>query len=203
MEQFTKTKNTKQNGETMNRKDDLRNVIQRKRAALTLGWIKENSERIVTHLKSLHLFSDAHAMAAYYAKGFEVQISTLIESSLRDGKKVCVPRHRDEERGYDWSWVSPAEAWRDGPYRIQEPAKWKPVDPKEIELALVPAVAVDRSGRRLGHGGGNVDRLLEGLDIPRVAVLFDFQVLDEIPVEPHDVGVNFIVTESGIYNVQG
>jgi|GEM_PF-3498517 5-formyltetrahydrofolate cyclo-ligase len=186
----------------MNPKDELRNIIHHKRAALTLGWIKENSDRIVEHIKSFPLFEESQVLAAYYAKAFEVQIAPLLESFLRKGGKVCVPRHRDDARGYDWSWVAPAEGWRDGPYRIAEPAKWRPVDIKEVEIALIPAMAVDRKGNRLGHGGGNVDRLLEGMDIPRIAVVFDFQVMDEVPIESHDVGVQYIASESGIYTVQ-
>ena len=185
----------------MKSKDEIRYAIQRKRAGLTLGWIRDNSRKAVENLNKIELTRTAGAIAGYYAKGFEVQITPFMEKCLSEGRRVCVPRHRDEMPGYEWSWIVPAEAWRDGPWKIAEPARLRPVNRSEIEIAIIPAVAVDRQGRRLGHGGGNFDRLLSKLTCPKVAVVFEFQVMDEIPTEPHDVSIDFIVTENETYPV--
>ena len=180
----------------MRTKDEIRQQIRVRRAGLTLEWIDTNSKEAVERVKQLDALQHATHLACYLSKAFEVQTQRFIEACLTAGKKVCVPRHIDGERGYAWSWIQPGAAWRDGPWRIAEPAQYQSVDTDHIELAIVPAVAVDKKGHRLGHGGGNFDRLLRPVGAPHVALVFDFQVLDEIPTEAHDVPVNIIVTEA-------
>lgn len=180
-------------------KDDIRGAIRIQRSRLTLGWMEENSRKVVDHLRRLEAVAAAETMAGYFEKGAEVRIRSFLEERMVKGIRVCVPRRRDDEPGYEWCWVSPGDAWRDGPWKVAEPARLRPADPAGIRVALVPAVAVDRRGRRLGHGGGNFDRLMAKLTCPRIAVVFEFQVLDEIPADTHDVPVDFIVTENGVY----
>ncbi len=185
----------------MKNKNEIRRAIRVQRAGLTLEWIDTQSKAALKRLRELDALKNASQLACYLAKPFEIQTQAFIESLLTEGKRVCVPRHIDNQTGYAWSWVRPAGAWRDGPWRIPEPAHYDAADHQDIELAIVPAVAVDPSGQRLGHGGGNFDRLLAGLSCARIALVFDFQVLDEVPVESHDVPVNFIVTETRTLNV--
>ncbi len=180
-------------------KEAMRQAIQVKRSRLTPDWTEENSRKVVDHLRRLEPIAAAETIAAYYEKGAEVRIRPFLEERMGMGGRVCVPRHRDDAPGYEWCWVSPGDAWRDGPWKVAEPAGRQPADPADIQVALVPAVAVDREGRRLGHGGGHFDRLMAELTCPRIAVVFEFQLLDEIPADTHDVPVDFIVTEKGTY----
>ncbi len=186
----------------MKSKDELRHDIRVSRAQLTLADIEERGKKAIENLRALPELQESKAIACYLSKTFEVQTQRFIESCLSAGKRVCVPRHIDGERGYAWSWVVPGGAWRDGPWHIAEPAHYRAVDRNELDLAIVPAVAVDPAGNRLGHGGGNVDRLLMGLDAPHVALVFDFQILDEIPVNEHDVPVQIIVSEKKVHRVE-
>ncbi len=186
----------------MKSKDELRHDIRLKRAELTLRWIDESSRAAVAFLRELDLFQNAETIACFLSKPFEVQTQPFIERCLTEGKRVCVPRNVESHLGYEWSWIRPGDAWRDGPWRIAEPAHYLPVDDKEIDLAIVSAVAVDRQGNRLGHGGGNYDRLLQRVTGTRLALIFDFQRVDEVPAEPHDVPVNRVVTETGAYSVR-
>ena len=180
----------------MKTKDEIRHAIRVQRAGLTLDWIDKNSKAAIAQLSELPVLKDAAALACYLAKPFEVQTQRFIEGCVTAGKRVCVPRHLDGKTGYAWSWVQPGAAWRDGPWHIAEPAQYEPVEMEALHFAIVPAVAVDRAGHRLGHGGGNFDRLLAGLTCTRAALVFDFQLIDEIPMEAHDVPVNIIVTEN-------
>ena len=79
------------------------------------------------------------------------------------------------------------------------PARCPAIDPTEVDLVLLPGVAFDRRGGRLGHGAGCYDRLLPGLrpDCVRVAAAFSLQVVPEVPVEPHDQRFQRLVTEDG------
>lgn len=185
----------------MKTKDDIRHAIRVRRAALTLEEIAIRSKAAIAKLEELDLLRSAKSFACYLSKPFEVQTQRFIEMCTTADQRVCVPRHIDDEVGYAWSWVEPGGAWRDGPWRIAEPAHFQPVDPAELDLAIVPAVALDAAGNRLGHGGGNYDRLLRPVDAPHVGLVFDFQVVDAVPTESHDVPVNLIVTDERVLTV--
>jgi 5-formyltetrahydrofolate cyclo-ligase len=75
----------------------------------------------------------------------------------------------------------------------------QPVDPGLVDVVVVPGVAFTADGRRLGQGGGWYDRLLAGLraDAVSIGVCFAVQVLDDLPVEPHDIGVDVVIHEGG------
>ncbi|MDE6578533.1 MAG: 5-formyltetrahydrofolate cyclo-ligase [Muribaculaceae bacterium] len=83
-----------------------------------------------------------------------------------------------------------------GSFHIEEPTGDNVIDPEEIELIIVPAVAYDRNGNRLGRGKGFYDRLLKTTKATKVGVGYEFQLVDEVPVEPHDVGVDIIITQN-------
>ncbi len=83
-----------------------------------------------------------------------------------------------------------------GAFHIEEPTGDDIVDPEEIELVVVPAVAYDRRGNRLGRGKGFYDRLLSTTKAAKVGIGYEFQLLDEIPVEEHDVAMDMIITQN-------
>lgn len=83
-----------------------------------------------------------------------------------------------------------------GSFHIEEPTGNDVADPSEIELVVVPAVAYDRRGNRLGRGKGFYDRLLSTTKATKVGVGYEFQLVDEVPVEPHDVGVDIVITQN-------
>lgn len=186
----------------MKTKDDIRHWVRVRRAALTLDEIARRSKAAIEQLETLPLLQSAAEIACYLSKPFEVQTQRFIEGCSAAGKRVCVPRHIDDELGYAWSWVEPGGAWRDGPWHIAEPAQFNPVEVRDLDLVIVPAVAVDVSGHRLGHGGGNFDRLLRPVEAPHIGLVFEFQVVDGVPVESHDVPVNWIVTDEQVREVR-
>lgn len=86
-----------------------------------------------------------------------------------------------------------------GAFHIEEPVGQDTVNPDEIELVVVPAVAYDRKGNRLGRGKGFYDRLLAETRATKIGVAYEFQMLDEIPAEPHDVRMDMVITQSGTF----
>lgn len=82
-----------------------------------------------------------------------------------------------------------------GAFHIEEPIGNETVDPSEIELMVIPAVAFDRKGTRLGRGKGFYDRLLCDCKATKMGVGYDFQLFDELPREPHDVPMDVVVTQ--------
>lgn len=81
-----------------------------------------------------------------------------------------------------------------GAFHIEEPTGTDAVDVNQIELIIVPAVAYDRNGNRLGRGKGFYDRLLASTKATKIGVAYEFQLVDEIPAEPHDVPMDMIIT---------
>ncbi len=89
-----------------------------------------------------------------------------------------------------------------GSFQIEEPQGDDTVDVGDIEMIIVPGVAYDRKGNRVGRGKGYYDRLLSGSKALKVGVAYDFQMVDEIDAEPHDVKVDLVITDRGIYHVR-
>jgi 5-formyltetrahydrofolate cyclo-ligase len=98
-----------------------------------------------------------------------------------------------------------------GMYRILEPKQdlrglpEKQVDVSELDLIMVPGVAFDRRGGRMGHGKGYYDKLLQHarLDTPLVALAFECQLFEEIPVAEHDIFMDRVITEDRVYEGRG
>ena len=85
-----------------------------------------------------------------------------------------------------------------GAFHIEEPTGENTVSPEEIELVIVPAVAYDRAGNRLGRGKGFYDRLLSNTAATKVGIGYEFQIVDEIPAEPHDVKMDMVITQKTV-----
>ena len=83
-----------------------------------------------------------------------------------------------------------------GAFHIEEPTGDNIADPEEIELVVVPAVAYDRRGNRLGRGKGFYDRFLASTKATKIGVGYEFQLLDEIPAEAHDVPMDMVITQN-------
>lgn len=145
-----------------------------------------------------------YALSAYLSLPTEPGTDALLAAALAAGHRVRVPRIT----GRDLQWVAlrPDTDLVAGPLGIREPMgpALGADELAGLDLMLVPGLAVDRSGRRLGQGGGYYDRVLASVPAHAdggpmlVAVLFDDEVLDEVPYEAHDCTVNAAVTPGGI-----
>jgi 5-formyltetrahydrofolate cyclo-ligase len=143
----------------------------------------------------------ARAVLAYAAFGAEVDLDPVLRVLLRRGAGVLLPwvdgptlgiaRIRDLDADL-------APGWRG----VREPrvSGRRPARPDRVDAALVPLVAFDAAGHRLGHGGGHFDRLLARLapGVPRIGVAFAVQQIPSVPSEAHDVPLDMVVTEAGV-----
>lgn len=89
-----------------------------------------------------------------------------------------------------------------GSFHIEEPSGDNIVDPEEIELIVVPAVAYDRKGNRLGRGKGFYDRLLASSPAAKIGVGYEFQLLESLPVETHDVPMDMVITQNTVITIR-
>ena len=138
-------------------------------------------------------------VAVYLASSQEIDLSPFIRKMLESGVKVVAPRWNGETyelavlKGLDEAHL------RKGPMRILEPAEAEIVSPKEVGVWLVPGLAFTRNGKRLGYGGGWYDRLLA--EAPKgslkLGIAHAFQVVDDLPSEPHDILLSKVVWTRG------
>lgn len=89
-----------------------------------------------------------------------------------------------------------------GAFHIEEPTGNDTVDMNEIELVVVPAVAYDKKGNRLGRGKGFYDRLLSESKATKIGIGFEFQIVDDVPAEPHDVPMDIVISSAGCHIIR-
>jgi 5-formyltetrahydrofolate cyclo-ligase len=179
----------------MKSKQEIRNAIAARRKSLDPQWAAAASERIVQNIMALEAYRAANTVGLYMAIRGEVQLDALFRDCLESGRRTCIPVFNAAAKGYEMAAYAPDAEWRPGYLGIREPVSPALVPVSEIDLMVVPGVAFDRAGHRLGRGKGYYDRLLTSFSGISVAPAYDFQVLPSIPVEEHDRAVNAVATE--------
>jgi 5-formyltetrahydrofolate cyclo-ligase len=150
--------------------------------------------RIKSALFRNKLFKKAKTVMFYLSTAGEVDTTEMIKEALRSGKRVVVPVCGGNRKIVPCV-LSPNGKMQRGPYGILEPACKKPVALKELELVVVPGVAFDRGGKRLGRGKGYYDCFLARLpdNACSIGLAYDFQVLPSVPTAAHDVNVHKVI----------
>ena len=147
----------------------------------------------------------AGTIAAYYSLASEPDTHGLVYALWKRGSYVLLPLLRPDA-DLDWASYEGPDSLRPGPRGLAEPAE----PPRGMDavaradLVLVPALAVDRGGIRLGRGGGSYDRALArvGPGVPTIALVYDGELLDEVPADDHDQRVRLVARPSaGITNL--
>ncbi|MFO7274316.1 MAG: 5-formyltetrahydrofolate cyclo-ligase [Bacillota bacterium] len=144
----------------------------------------------------------AHTVLLYMPVRGEVDTAALAEAGRLAGKRLLLPRVEQGDRLLRLHlWDGTAAQLVPGAYGIPEPRPDLPqVAPAVVDLVIVPGVAFDRRGYRLGYGGGYYDRLLPELaHAVRIGLGYGFQLVDLLPAEPHDVRLDALATEHGLY----
>ena len=181
----------------MEEKKEIRKRIFKARKEHDDAWIQEKSHVITETLTKLPEYRNAERIMAYADYNHEVMTRYIIEEAWKAGKEVAVPKVVGKDmifyRLTDFSQLEP------GYFGIPEPVRGEIVK-WEDALMVMPGVAFDPENNRVGYGGGFYDRFLEKHpDITRLAVAFDFQILDLVPTEPTDICPQIIVTQSKVY----
>ncbi|HMP89526.1 MAG TPA: 5-formyltetrahydrofolate cyclo-ligase [Kiritimatiellia bacterium] len=157
--------------------------------------ITSASRAIYEALITSKVFLNAQCIGAYLSLPTEIQTSDIIHACWEQGSTVCVPYYIPEKKYYGMSRLDPSAPIQERQWNVREPENPDPVDPALLDLILVPGMAFDIHGVRLGHGGGHYDRLLPAVKGYRLGIAFHEQVIDTLPREPHDECVQAILTE--------
>jgi 5-formyltetrahydrofolate cyclo-ligase len=185
------------------KKKELRRKVQELRDAIDPEQRKLLSARVADNLWSVPEFAAAETILFFISFRSEVDTVPMIRRALGDGKVVCVPCTDDGNKSMVASRVLDLEADLElGNYDIPEPRCecLRPVAPEHIDVVLMPGVAFDLSGGRLGYGGGYYDRFLEKCspNCALVAVAFEIQIVERVPCADHDAHIHKVVTEARV-----
>lgn len=182
-------------------KQAMRNEVLTKRLMMTREANADFSQRITDNVAAMEAFRQAATVMAYWPFRNEVDTSLLVRAALADGKRVVLPRTIKSERRLATHIITDVERdLRPGAYGIMEPLPDLPeARADEIQFVVVPGLAFDRVGNRIGYGGGYYDRFLPQLQrAAKVAVAFDLQMVHRVPAEARDRPVDYIVTEKEV-----
>lgn len=176
-------------------KDTLRRRIRARKSLLDPVEAAKAAEQVFRRLETLMAFTMADRILIYNSLPDELSTRDFI-SRWKSVKHFFLPR----VNGIDLD-ILPYDSTRMslGAFRIEEPQGDDITDPALMELIIVPAMAYDRKGNRLGRGKGFYDRLLSRSNAMRIGVAYDFQLVDEIETDRFDQPVDIVITESGIY----
>lgn len=180
-------------------KKNLRREMLAKRDGLTRDEIQTKSIRVADRLLALEAYSRAERIFTFLSFGSELDTRPIVEAALADGKTVIVPRVNRETKALDLYEIKGYDGLVPGGYGILEPTDdHVRVSENDVDLILVPGVAFDEEGGRLGYGAGFYDKILSKTRAALVALCFELQVVPEVPREPHDIPVPLILTEERV-----
>lgn len=176
----------------------LRAEVRTKVRAFSTSQARSASEMICRRVAEGAPWRGARNVLLFAPLAGEPDIAPLLPLALGTGIVAALPRFVPATNAYEAAIVTdPARDCVPGRYQTREPAPHCPVLPlNQLDLALVPGVAFDAVGRRIGRGKGYYDRLLAAVRGIKCGVAFDCQMIATIPDEPHDVRLNCLVTES-------
>lgn len=168
------------------------------------------SSAICARFMALPEYAAAGTVMFYIDVRSEVRTRQALPDALASGKRIIVPWCNDQGE-LELFQLANMDELSVGMYKILEPRPElrrlpeKVVGPTDLDLVMVPGVAFDRRGARMGHGKGYYDKLLQHArpDTPLVALAFECQLFPEIPVAPHDIYMDKIITEAAVYEGRG
>ncbi len=181
----------------MNEKVSLRRTLLKSRHSLSREAWEKRSQQIANHLLASELVQNSQTILAYFSVRNEPDLSGLFTRSQHSwGFPRCV------DKSLFWHCWQPGERLQSGKFGILEPlASGRMLMPEEVDLILIPAIALDKKGYRLGYGGGFYDRMLANpiwQGKLTIGVVFELGYVDELPIDDWDCPLDGVCTEMGL-----
>jgi 5-formyltetrahydrofolate cyclo-ligase len=170
---------------------------------MSLEDVTSASATIIARLKLLPQTHAAQTVHTFVAWRNEVNNHQLIRDLLAEDKRVVIPVIDLPGHKLTHSLITKFEDLQAGPFGILQPApdEIRQIEIAEIDLILVPGVAFDRSGNRIGLGGGYYDDFLRQTHAVKIALCYQFQIVEAVPTRPEDEPVDLLVTEKATYEI--
>lgn len=180
-------------------KIELRKHLKKARAQFSAAQVSESSEQVSRHILACDAYRKAQCIMGYLAFGKELSVDAVLSAALAEGKKVVVPlvTSATEMVPVVLQNMQDFELDRYGIRSVSQPAMQ--CEPQAIDLVLVPGVAFDREGGRLGMGAGYYDRFLpKAQSAVLMGIAYDALLQDELPKDEYDVCMQLLASEGGI-----
>lgn len=185
-------------------KKELRKQMLARRGQIPNEVRQNKSQTIVEKLMELPPYQQASVLFTFIPFGHEVDIRPLIDQAVEDGKQIVIPYTDMKQKEMTIFLFEGWDRLVPGVYGILEPdpSTANSIPREKVDLILVPGVAFDQNGGRLGYGGGFYDRFLAHYSTcpPLVAPCYSEQITDLVPVENHDFRVHYVITDKEIIN---
>jgi 5-formyltetrahydrofolate cyclo-ligase len=180
-------------------KEAIRSDLRERRWSIPADVRETMSRRICEKLSQV--VHPCDTVLVYCAKEPEVETSWFIDHLLDHNRKVIVPIIEKEQISLRLSYIDSREALKPSTFHVPEPVGCEiPADPAHVTCAIIPMLGFDRSGGRIGYGAGYYDRFLSEYNhIRRIGIAYSVQEVPAIPVQPHDIRMDIIVTETNTF----
>ena len=184
----------------MQTKAQLRQELLPLRRALPPEEKQRIDREIAARVLQLDCFAQAQTVFLYYSTEEEISTREILHACWERGKTVCVPKCLAGHQMAARRICSLADL-TEQTYGIPEPGAHCPeIPPEQIDLCIVPSLACDRAGYRLGYGGGFYDRFLCRTDAVTAALCAADRVFDRLPIDEFDISCRYIITEDEVWN---
>jgi len=175
----------------MNKKE-LRSLIRQQKRAMTESQIREKSEKLGQLFAASAAYRNAKTVYGYLPYNQEVRTVAMLERAIADGKRVAVPKVIGDDMKF--IYIADLSRVEKGYAGIPEPVDDGPIADDPTALVLMPGLAFDREGHRIGYGGGFYDRFLaQEPDHPTLALCYDFQMMESLETEEFDIPVDTVL----------
>jgi 5-formyltetrahydrofolate cyclo-ligase len=187
----------------MKTKDEIRKEMREKRKTIAKEERREAGKEIAKKLveSDIRLLLQAWRIALYLSTEHEIPTRYIARAIFEAGREIVVPYWSGSKEKYQLTMMTSKAKLITGKLGIREPRKRIPVLPLDVDLFILPGLAFDTQGGRLGFGAGIYDDILSRArkSSPKIAIGYDWQVLDEpLPLEPHDIRMDWIVTDKRV-----
>lgn len=173
-------------------KEELRKEIKQKRILMSEEEVNNKSKIICKKILGSEIYKNSKCIYCYYPVRKEVDITEIIQDSLDHGKVVALPKVIGNNGEMIFAEINRLDNLKTGHYNIPEPTE--AIQARQADLILVPGVVFSTKGKRIGQAGGFYDRFLEKNHIYSIGVAYDFQIMDDIKTQPHDIDMDEVVS---------
>jgi 5-formyltetrahydrofolate cyclo-ligase len=181
-------------------KSVFRDNLKKQRAEVTAEAAQEAANHLWDQLKEHPYFQKAKRIGAFSSIGSEISTLPMLEGILRSGKELYLPRTEKGQQLIQFHPVTDLSTLKPGLFNIPQPPAKMAIAPTHIDLLLVPGLAFDNRGHRLGYGNGYYDRFMKVIspDCFTLGIAYSFQIIDKTPNADHDIPVKAVLTEKFI-----
>lgn len=179
----------------------VRKEILKKRDMLSGEQVEKLSNQIQSNILCWDKFNEASTIMVYSNYKNEVSTKHINETILKLNKRLILPKVIKETRDILPCLVTEFNELTPGVYGIYEPDGSRIIQRNEIDLVIVPGVAFDINGDRIGHGAGYYDRFLRGYNGIKAGICYEFQIVENAYPDQYDIKMDYIITEVGIRKI--